>query len=246
MARGTQFAEDSPLEEDGFEPPVPPGSNTSVSTGFASWRGGRSLFRKGPVLGGDRQFESAFLRRRVRLREFRDRGGRDQERRGCSAFPSPERSPIPHRGGLAPRQIRRVLDYIDAHLTDELGLVELAAIAELSPHHFGEAFKTSMGTSPHSIRYRKTRPPGCDSKALARTPGIDPHSRSRQTARRAGAARDAGRILRKRARRRREIHIGKFGSNIPDQLKGPRNKSATKASSSLGEANLIVSQKTGV
>jgi transcriptional regulator GlxA family with amidase domain len=46
---------------------------------------------------------------------------------------SSERPPIPHRGGLAPRQMRRVLDYIDAHLTDELGLVELAAIAELSP-----------------------------------------------------------------------------------------------------------------
>ncbi len=45
--------------------------------------------------------------------------------------------------------MRRVLDYIDAHLTDELGLVELAAIAGLSPHHFGEAFKTSKGTSPH-------------------------------------------------------------------------------------------------
>jgi AraC family transcriptional regulator len=45
--------------------------------------------------------------------------------------------------------MRRVLDYIDAHLTDELGLVELAAIAELSPHHFGEAFKISVGKSPH-------------------------------------------------------------------------------------------------
>ena len=65
------------------------------------------------------------------------------------AYGASERSPIPHRGGLAPRQMRRVLDYIDAHLTDELGLVELAAIAGLSPHHFGEAFKTSMGTSPH-------------------------------------------------------------------------------------------------
>jgi AraC family transcriptional regulator len=62
---------------------------------------------------------------------------------------SSERPPIPHRGGLAPRQMRRVLDYIDAHLTDELGLVELAAIAELSPHHFGEAFKISVGKSPH-------------------------------------------------------------------------------------------------
>src|SRR3984893_6446697 len=59
------------------------------------------------------------------------------------------RSPIQHKGGLAPRQIRRVLEYIEAHLTDELGLVELAAIAELSPHYFGEAFRISTGRSPH-------------------------------------------------------------------------------------------------
>jgi AraC family transcriptional regulator len=58
-------------------------------------------------------------------------------------------SPLSHRGGLAPRQMRRVLDYIDAHLTDELGLVELATIAGLSLNHFGEAFKTSVGKSPH-------------------------------------------------------------------------------------------------
>jgi AraC family transcriptional regulator len=67
------------------------------------------------------------------------------------SYGSPEGSPIPHRGGLAPRQARRVLDYIDAHLTDELGLVELAAIAALSPHHFVEAFKISVGKSPHQF-----------------------------------------------------------------------------------------------
>ena len=59
------------------------------------------------------------------------------------------RSPIRHKGGLAPLQMRRVIDYIDAHLAEELGIIELAAIAGLSPHHFGEAFKTSVGTSPH-------------------------------------------------------------------------------------------------
>ena len=64
-------------------------------------------------------------------------------------YGSSEHSVIPHKGGLTPRQMQRVIDYINAHLTDELGLVELAAIAGLSPHHFGEAFKTSMGTSPH-------------------------------------------------------------------------------------------------
>jgi AraC family transcriptional regulator len=59
------------------------------------------------------------------------------------------RSPIPHKGGLSPRQVRRILEYVEAHLTDELGLVELAAIVELSPHYFGEAFRISTGRSPH-------------------------------------------------------------------------------------------------
>jgi AraC family transcriptional regulator len=65
------------------------------------------------------------------------------------SYGSPQRSPIPHRGGLALRQLRRVLDYIDAQLTADLRLVELAAIAGLSPHHFVEAFKISAGKPPH-------------------------------------------------------------------------------------------------
>jgi len=64
-------------------------------------------------------------------------------------YGSPKRSPIRHKGGLAPLQLRRVLDYIEAHLADELGIVELATIAGLSPHHFGTAFKASVGISPH-------------------------------------------------------------------------------------------------
>jgi hypothetical protein len=61
------------------------------------------------------------------------------------SYGSSKRSPIPHRGRLAPRQMRRILDYIDANLTEDLGLIELAAIAGLSAHHFGEAFKISGG-----------------------------------------------------------------------------------------------------
>jgi AraC family transcriptional regulator len=64
-------------------------------------------------------------------------------------YESSEHSAMRHKGGLTPLQIQRVVEYINARLTDELGLIELAAIAGLSPHHFGEAFKTSMGTSPH-------------------------------------------------------------------------------------------------
>jgi AraC family transcriptional regulator len=66
-------------------------------------------------------------------------------------YSSSKPSPLPHRGGLAPRQMRRVLDYIEAHPTDELGLVELATIAGLSSHHFGQAFKTSVGKTPHQF-----------------------------------------------------------------------------------------------
>ena len=55
----------------------------------------------------------------------------------------------PHRRGLAPAQFRRVVDYMNTHLQEELGLFELAEAAGLSLHHFGEAFKIATGMSPH-------------------------------------------------------------------------------------------------
>ena len=51
--------------------------------------------------------------------------------------------------GLAPWRLRRTLDYLDAHLTEETSLVDLAAVAGLSPYHFGKLFKRSTGQSPH-------------------------------------------------------------------------------------------------
>jgi AraC family transcriptional regulator len=58
------------------------------------------------------------------------------------------RSP-PVTGGLGALRLRRVVDYIEAHLAEDIGLRDLAALAGLSAHHFGEAFKASTGTSPH-------------------------------------------------------------------------------------------------
>jgi AraC family transcriptional regulator len=54
-----------------------------------------------------------------------------------------------HRGGLAPMQLRRVVDFIESHLGDEVALTDLAGLAGLSTHHFGEAFKASMGRPPY-------------------------------------------------------------------------------------------------
>jgi transcriptional regulator of acetoin/glycerol metabolism len=53
------------------------------------------------------------------------------------------------RGGLAPRALRRVQEYIAAHLGEGLTIEVLAAQAGLSLHHFSRAFKASVGLPPH-------------------------------------------------------------------------------------------------
>lgn len=55
----------------------------------------------------------------------------------------------PVRGGLGAPRLRRVNDYIEAHLIENISLRDLAGIAGLSLHHFGEAFKASTGRAPH-------------------------------------------------------------------------------------------------
>lgn len=52
-------------------------------------------------------------------------------------------------GGLAPHRLRRVDDYVEAHLAEPLLLVDLAKIAKLSPKHFSRAFTQTMGRPPH-------------------------------------------------------------------------------------------------
>lgn len=53
------------------------------------------------------------------------------------------------RGGLTDCQIRRVMDYIDAHLSEELYIDTLASVAQCGEKHFPRAFRQSTGLSPH-------------------------------------------------------------------------------------------------
>ena len=53
------------------------------------------------------------------------------------------------RGGLSPQALRRVREYVETHLEDNISLQELAGMAGLSTSHFGRAFKQSEGVSPH-------------------------------------------------------------------------------------------------
>ena len=52
-------------------------------------------------------------------------------------------------GGLPLHQLRRVIEYVDAYLDQDLALVELAAIVSLSPNYFTRLFKQSTGFTPH-------------------------------------------------------------------------------------------------
>ncbi|RZS46685.1 helix-turn-helix domain-containing protein [Sphaerotilus mobilis] len=49
--------------------------------------------------------------------------------------------------GRAHRQ--RIIEHIHDHLGDDLSIVALAREVDLSPHHFAQCFKASMGMTPH-------------------------------------------------------------------------------------------------
>ncbi|WP_153109839.1 helix-turn-helix domain-containing protein [Propionivibrio limicola] len=52
-------------------------------------------------------------------------------------------------GGLSPVNRQRMIDYIEAHLGDELSVTVMAEEVGLSPHHFARCFTASFGTPPH-------------------------------------------------------------------------------------------------
>lgn len=51
-------------------------------------------------------------------------------------------------GKLSSQQLKQVIDYIHAHLSNDINLVELAAQVHLSAFHFGRLFKASLNLSP--------------------------------------------------------------------------------------------------
>jgi AraC family transcriptional regulator len=65
------------------------------------------------------------------------------------------REPAVSRGGLASWQRRAVIDYIEAHLGEQVCLVTLAELARLSLHHFCRAFKQSFGIPAHQYQVQR-------------------------------------------------------------------------------------------
>jgi transcriptional regulator GlxA family with amidase domain len=59
----------------------------------------------------------------------------------------PETGELP---GLQPRMLRRIVEYIDAHLDSELSIAMLASNLGISRSRFSRSFRNSVGLTPHS------------------------------------------------------------------------------------------------
>jgi AraC family transcriptional regulator len=74
----------------------------------------------------------------------------------CSADPNtaPAR-PGRRRRALQKWRLKRVLEYIDSHLTDKLTLGDLSTAAGLSRMHFASQFRVATGMRPHDYLLRQ-------------------------------------------------------------------------------------------
>ena len=57
--------------------------------------------------------------------------------------------PFQSQTGLPQHRLTQVLEYIQAHLEQDIRLPELAALTGISQYHFCRLFKRSLGTTPH-------------------------------------------------------------------------------------------------
>jgi AraC-like DNA-binding protein len=58
-------------------------------------------------------------------------------------------------GGLSAGTMRRIREYVEVHLSENINLTMLSAVAGVSMHHFAREFKQSAGVTPHRYLTQK-------------------------------------------------------------------------------------------
>jgi AraC family transcriptional regulator len=64
-------------------------------------------------------------------------------------YAAPNPRLIVYESGLSERQILQVIEYIDAHLDQDIKLNDLATLLGISESHLSHRFKQAIGTAPH-------------------------------------------------------------------------------------------------
>lgn len=59
------------------------------------------------------------------------------------------------RGGFLAWQVRRLLEYINDHITGRILVADLCTVLELSEAHFSRSFRLTFGESPHAFVSRR-------------------------------------------------------------------------------------------
>jgi AraC family transcriptional regulator len=66
-----------------------------------------------------------------------------------------EAADVEGRGRLLAWQVRKVREYIDAHIAEPLLIADLCALIQRSEAHFSRSFKRTFGESPHAFLIRR-------------------------------------------------------------------------------------------
>jgi AraC family transcriptional regulator len=69
-------------------------------------------------------------------------------RRNRGSTPLASKSLVMNDGGLPIARLRKIEDYVRAHLAESISIETLAELAELSPFHFSRVFKQTTGMTP--------------------------------------------------------------------------------------------------
>ncbi len=79
----------------------------------------------------------------------------DRAREIVDAYVGATLAPIEVVGGLPPRRLQRVLEYVKENIEKDLSVAEMAQVVGMSQYYFSKLFKMSTGTTPHQYVMRQ-------------------------------------------------------------------------------------------